>query len=234
MKNNYFIIGTGRSGTHWLGHILEESSEINVQIEDQPIFKWVTQAAINKNKRKYLLPLIILYYYKYTFFSKKHFVDKSHPNLWLADHLIRYIPKSYFIGIIRNPYATISSMLLHRGVLGWIKNWEDYPVPNEFLGIEKNNTEQYSAMSLEEKCAMRWKAHKKMLEEIKNKYPGRTLIVNYDDLIENTGEEMARLNSFLEIDKKLPMPNVKVESKDKWKEKLTKDQIDNINKILSN
>ena len=34
MKKNIFVVGTGRSGTHWLGYILESCSEINTNIVD--------------------------------------------------------------------------------------------------------------------------------------------------------------------------------------------------------
>ncbi len=134
MKKKIFVLGTGKSGTHWLGNILNSSSEIKVNIEKKPIFVWVTQSALNKNKRRIFLPMIILYYNIIPFFYKINLADKSHPNLWLVDFLYKYVPNSYFIGIIRNPYATVSSMLLHEGVMKWIYNWKKYPIPNEFLG----------------------------------------------------------------------------------------------------
>ena len=107
MKKKIFVLGTGRSGTHWLGNILNSSSEIKVNIEKKPIFVWVTQSALNKNKRRIFLPMIILYYNIIPFFYKINLADKSHPNLWLVDFLYKYVPNSYFIGIIRNPYTTV-------------------------------------------------------------------------------------------------------------------------------
>jgi len=51
MKKKIFVVGTGRSGTHWLGYFLQLSSEIKVNIEKLPIFDMVTKAALNKNNR---------------------------------------------------------------------------------------------------------------------------------------------------------------------------------------
>ncbi len=42
-----FVIGTGRSGTHWLGYSLGNHPEIRATIEVQPMFGLSTRMALN-------------------------------------------------------------------------------------------------------------------------------------------------------------------------------------------
>ena len=42
-----FVIGTGRSGTHWLGYSLGDHPEVLATIEEQPMFGLSTQMALN-------------------------------------------------------------------------------------------------------------------------------------------------------------------------------------------
>lgn len=234
MKKNIFVLGTGRSGTHWLGYILDSSNEINMNIEKFPIFKWVTQAAVNYKKRKRLIPLIIIYFKLNYLLSKKHSGDKSHPNIWLVDYYNKYLSNAYFIGIHRDPHPTVSSMLLHKGVLRWIDEWEEYPLPNSFLGITLENVEDYKKLSLESKCVMRWIAHMDRFKELEKKYSNNFLLIDYENLYDSTENEIDRIHSFLELKEKLPFPEIKKDSKFKWKSKLTQEQINNINETLKN
>ena len=193
----------------------------------------MTQAAVNHKKRGKLLPLIILYYRITSFFSKKHIADKSHPNIWLVEKIMKYVPNSYFIGIIRNPHPTVSSMLLHDGVSKWIKEWKKYPIPNEFLGITNQNVEQYSKMQLEAKCTMRWIAHRTKFNEIEEKYPDKFLMIDYEKLFDNAEEQLDKVKLFLELHNDLPLPEIKQESKLKWRSNLNNEQIKIINKTLA-
>ena len=40
-SHKVFVIGSGRSGTHWVGYILEAHPDIHVTIETKPVFDWV-------------------------------------------------------------------------------------------------------------------------------------------------------------------------------------------------
>jgi hypothetical protein len=71
-------------------------------------------------------------------FRKNFYLDKSHPNIWIADKIKEEFPEAKFVGIERNPFATVSSMLKHRGVMKWHRDWKSFPVPNRFLGIDGN------------------------------------------------------------------------------------------------
>lgn len=234
MKKRIFILGTGRSGTHLLGNVLGGSTEIYTNVEKWPIFGWVTMAAIEKRKRKILLPFIVLYYWLRPIFLKKHFMEKSHPNIWLIESYLKYIPGCYMIGIARDPHETVSSMLLHEGVMRWIYNWDRYSIPNDFLNINEKNIDEYRNMSLASKCTMRWISHKRKLNMLSNKYPQKFLLVDYDNLLKNTHAELVRIAKFLQLKSQLPMPMIKMDSKLKWKNNLNLSQIHEINTTLIN
>jgi len=113
VSKKIFIIGTGRSGTHWVARTLAEHREIRATIEVKSAFDWVTRMALDPATRKRLFPRLVRYYRYQHFISVPcHYMDKSHPNIWLADQLAETFSDAVFIGMQRNPYATVASMLI--------------------------------------------------------------------------------------------------------------------------
>lgn len=228
-----FVIGTGRSGTHWIGYILRNHPDIHVSIEKGDIFYKVTNMALNPSIKPELFPKVVkLYKEEYKKAEPKHYVDKSHPNIWLVEDLIETFPDVLFIGIKRDPYATVSSMLLHSGVRSWYKKWDSFPLPNHFLGITNQNIEKYMKLPLASKCALRWVSHMKRMEELETKLGSKLLVLSYEKLILDTEAEMKRLEEFLQLSTPIPMPKVKKESLNKWREKLSAKEIKNIKQIV--
>ena len=45
-----FVLGTGRSGTHWLGYILDAHPDIHVAIEERTKFRLATRAALRPGR----------------------------------------------------------------------------------------------------------------------------------------------------------------------------------------
>jgi hypothetical protein len=227
-----FVIGSGRSGTHWLGYILEGHSDIHVTIEKPPIFDWVTAIALDPSKRASLLPkLIKRYRVEHQSVSPKHYADKSHPNIWIAEDLAAAFPEALFVGIQRNPFATVNSMLKHSGVLSWHERWQEFPVPNRFLGITHEIRADYESMPLAAKCALRWKAHRERLQDLRQTMGSRLLVLKYEDLIMEPDAHLVSLSNFLSLRSAIPRPNIKSESLDRWKAELnddTKQQIADI------
>jgi hypothetical protein len=230
-----FVIGTGRSGTHWLGYILDGHKEIKATIEDLKIFQLVTQMALDFLRKDVLFPPLIRLYRKQLAKAQPfHYVDKSHPNIWFADRLLDELPNSYFIGVIRNPYATVSSMLMHKGVRNWCERWEDHPIPNPFLGISENNLEEYRRFSITAKCAARWVAHYKQMEKLKALIPNdRLIIMSYEKLIMETSKEVKKIFSYLNLPPLSSYTEVKKSSLEKWKQNLTKKDIVDVDHILA-
>ena len=227
-----FIIGTGRSGTNWLGNILGDHNDIRVTIENPKIFHLVTKMAMEPSTRSDLMPKLIHQYNKELAKTKVDFyTDKSHPNIWLAEALSNVYTDSVFIGIRRNPYATIASMIAHKGVMKWQENWIQFPHPNEFLGTNIINVEQYTDMSAPERAACRWLSHSRKLELLKRNLGNRFLLVQYEDLILNTETELRKLENFIGLKTKIPSPTPKNESLDRWKKLLDRDVCETIKKI---
>lgn len=231
MRNKILVIGSGRSGTHWIGNVLGSHPLIKIFVESKLIFKLVTTAAINKNRKNWVLPFII-FYYKIIFCLFRNVVDKSHPNIWHAFELKKAIKSIKFIGIYREPLATVSSMLKHEGVRRWCENWKDYPIPNKMLGISEDNIDEYAELPLESKCAMRVIVHYKELIKIKNSFPDDTLLIDYEKLMTSNESILRELSKFLDIENHFSPMKIKYSSKDKWKNELNKEQIKNIQETI--
>ena len=211
-----FIIGTGRSGTHFLAKSLIQHSHITDLtggIENPLVFPLVTSAAIDSGKKDGLLLEI---YKQYRLFRKaaapQDFLDQSHPNLWFVEHLVEWFPSATFIGIVRNPYSVVYSMLRHNGVRRWTEIWDSFPTPNPFLGIRSGQEEAYREMSTVERSALRWASHFARLDEVKIQFPEKVQIVNYEALCETPRHVLETVQNVLGYHEAFPMPEVQRES----------------------
>ena len=228
-----FVIGTGRSGTHWIGYIIAAHPEIRASIEENPMFGLVTTMAMNPQKEKELLPKLIQVYKTQLIKSAPlHYLDKSHPNIWLAEQLKRALPNALFVGIERNPFSTISSMLKHKGVSDWHRRWKEFPIPNRFLGISAELASKYDQLPLASKCALRWVSHHNQMDSLRKSLGDSLLVINYESLIRHTKEEIGKLQIFLNLNTSFSSMEVKEESLNKWNNQLSKDQVEQISNIV--
>jgi hypothetical protein len=228
-----FILGTGRSGTHWLGYILQAHPDIRVTVEEKPMFLWSTEMALRPATRATLFPqLAHVYRQQHALSAPRHYVDKSHPNIWIAEQLADEFPGALFLGILRNPYATTASMLRHEGILDWQKRWKEFPVPNLFLGITEENAGGYDSMSVARQCGLRWRAHREQMERVKNALGSRIKVFRYEDVIKQTSEHLRELEQFLQLRSPIPFPTVKEESRYKWKAQLSAEQKTEIAEVV--
>ncbi|MGM7685201.1 sulfotransferase family protein [Cytobacillus sp. Hm23] len=228
-----FVIGTGRSGTHWIGYLLKKHPNIHVTVEKPEIFQKVTNMALNPTLKNEIFPQLVTLYkeeLKNTF--PMHYADKSHPNLWHAVELSNEFPQARFIAIYRNPYATIASMLKHNGVRVWYNKWREFPIPNNFLGITKENVKEFEKMSLPAKCALRWQAHYNQLNELTTILKERIHVISYEKLIMQHKFETNRLKDFLNLTDDFPPIDIKKESIDRWKTELSLKVYNEIKEVL--
>jgi hypothetical protein len=162
MNNMYFIVGCGRSGTNWLAQIIDQHPDVFSTIEHPDIFPIVTECALDPtNKRERLKPVFDLYRKHAS--ENKIYLDKSHPNLWHIDLIREEFPEAKFIGIQRDVYGVVSSMLQH-GCADWGNRWKEFPLPNKFLGITEAAKDVYEDLTLMEKCVWRWCSHNRELQ----------------------------------------------------------------------
>jgi len=231
MARAVFVIGTGRSGTHWLGYQLDKHPDVETTIEDRKIFSLVTERALDFGKRKKLYPKLVRRYKKNIKRTKSaYYADKSHPNIWLVEDLSRDLPGSRYIGIVRNPYATIASMLKHSGVRAWHSRWREFGVPNPFLGITTDMVDSYEDMSLTEKCFLRWLSHYDRMQDLK----GRTdmLVISYENFALKQEETLRAMQVFLELKSGFYPMEVKTESLSKWEADLSEEDKTTISRLL--
>lgn len=228
-----FIIGTGRSGTHWLGWIMERSDELKVLIEQAPLFEWVLRAAMDPANDGHLYDNVAARYRgESAMAGSLRLVDKSHPNIWLADQLAADFPKAQFIAITRDVFGTTASMLQHIGVRHWIEEWDRYPVPNRFLGITDENKAWYASLSLAERAAQRWLVHLKQMKRLEAQLGDKLLHLSYANLFQSPDEHAAEIAQFLNLKHPLQTPEVKSGSLEKWKDELSEEQINAIKAIV--
>lgn len=237
MKKIIFVLGTGRSGTHLLGRAISSHSEIEGHIEDPRTFHLATRIATEQDLQHSLKTLAMrqVLYYRYGGLlkqsSKDLMLEKTHPNIWLAEHLAQKFPQAKFVGIYRGVYPTVSSMLLHDGVMGWYEKLPQNKV-NRFLGITKNNVDYFDELPIESKCALRWKAHKDELNRLKSVLGDRFKLYNYEEFVKTLDRHQDDLADYLGIDNEFDIEPIKIESLDKWKSNLDEEQLENIDEIL--
>ena len=121
-----FIVGTGRSGTHFLDRCLishPHLTDLTGGKENQYIFRDVVSAATDMQIReKYSQRIIKKYRVLQKAAAPSLLVDQCHPSLWLSDSLMLAFPGAFFLGLIRNPMSVAYSTMHHGGVKAWIQN----------------------------------------------------------------------------------------------------------------
>lgn len=229
-----FVMGCGRSGTHWLGAILAGSSEVAPRTEQEPCFGWVTEMAMNPARVETLFPKTCRIYRQCLKRASAPFIaEKTHPSMWIAERLAEVFDDALFIGVQRNAYATIASMLRHKGVTLWTAKWREYPVPNRFLGIATGDSDRYESLSNAEKHAMRWRAHAERMSELRHTLGSRFACVSYEQLQCDTPAALRLIGTHLGLSERLPVPEIKATSLDKWKHELSCDDMPTIEAVVT-
>lgn len=222
-----FVIGCDRSGTHWISYILKDHSQIYGTIEDPIVFSMVTKLALNTQKKDELYPKVVDFYQQQLKQNtSKHYMDKSHPNIWQAEALAKTFPNALFVGILRNPLETISSMKKHYVPTSWHDNWKKYPVPNMLLGINNENAVYYEQLSSIEKYIVQLKAHYWQMTKLERILGSKLFVIDYDNLVINNVSVLHKLTKFLGLSSPLVCKEIRNESLWKWKKNLTQKEID--------
>jgi len=231
-KQLIFVIGSGRSGTHLLGRTFGNNEEIEAFIEADQFFLPITELAVGLNKNVSDFDTLLAAYKKEFRRSKKEYIlEKTHPNIWFVERIRDYFPTAKFIGIKRDVFGTVNSMLNHEGVLSWYKKLP-LDESNRFLGITDDNKSEFRNLPIESKCALRWKSHVDRLDYLANAFPEEVLVVDYEQFYDDYSNLMLTLKEFLGATFNIESEPLNNAGKDKWKDLLTPIQIENIKKAL--
>jgi hypothetical protein len=180
--------------------------------------------ARNPGRKTALLPHLIDAYKKKSK-EKEIFVVKDHPNLWLWDELSEAFPDAYFLGIIRDPVATVSSMLQHQGCVLDMQWALCYPVPCPFMGIESNT---YFSLGAVERAAAKWKSHYDRIMQLNETF-GMD-VIHYEQLINYPVHTAKNLGRLCNVDD-IRVPEVRKNSLNKWTEVFSKEAAKRIREI---
>jgi hypothetical protein len=228
-----YVIGSGRSGTHWLGYTLAAHPEVKATIEVKAVFELVTTIALDESQEEALFPRLVERYRKQlASTSRRVYLDKSHPNIWLAERLLEAFPAAQFVGIERSPYATVASMFKHGGVSAWHRRWREFPVPNRFLGITEEMVSTYDQCAPATRFAVRWLAHQQRMSRLEEVLADRLMVVDYQRFARRPDETVGRLQRFLGLHAPIPVPEIKVDSLDRWREELDDNAVAQIQAVV--
>lgn len=229
-----FILGTGRSGTHWIADTLAPHPELAVTYEVEPRFGYAKSMALNPSTRQALLKKHIRnYQWAQRWFSPQRLVDKAHPNIWIAEDLLEAFPNALFLGTHRDVYATVASMINCQPVNAWHKTWKQFPIPNHFLGITPEIAPFYESLSNPEQCTLRWLSHRDRMQYLQQRFPNQLLVVNYESLMDQAEKTLDEIKAFLKLKSPISVPTIKSESRSKWHEFLSQSDVERIDAIIA-
>lgn len=224
-----FVVGSGRSATRWVGYILQAFPETHVTVERPPIFPWVVEMAQQPASEKHLFPqLVARYREEHRGVLPKHYVDKSHPNLWLAERLAAEFPEARFVAIWRSLEGMVASMLKHEGVRYWVESWDRHGGANRFLGVTDDLIPAYRHMTIAARCAVRVIAHAAEIKRLAGVLGERMHVVAYDRLHREPNAEIRRLADFLDLPVPLSVPRPDVGARWKWRMQLSERDLSDI------
>lgn len=202
-----FIIGTGRSGTHFLCSCLNKFSNLDDGFygkESKYIFDYLSKLTVQGNS----LSRSVRGYYNHMMrkVSPSVLVDQTHPNIWHVEKLIEWYPNAKFLSLTRCVYSVVYSMINHQGVAAWEINHTAYPMPNRFLGINEDNEIVYRDVLTDiQRFVFRWCSHTERNHDLANLYPDKVLHIKYENLAEDMSREMNRIAAFLSVEPPISM-----------------------------
>lgn len=238
-----FIVGTGRSGTHFTCRsILGFSNAFDPHNgrECLETLRSVAQAAIQH--KKYPKTVYAYYQKQLSFLEKgKIFVDQHHPNIFFTDVLKEIFESPVFLYPKRDIEQVVASMINHPGVLAWYdyakRNRKLFgfiskaPFPNKFLGLK--DFKLIDELPLHLLCAMRVLVHDHVARELTNSCNFK--VVEYQSLVKDQlgtfnnifGDQVELFGKFTEVEKS------NLNSLKKYTETLTPKQVEEIRLLES-
>ncbi len=209
MKKRIAIHSVPRSGSNWLGAIID--SNPHVIFKHQPLFSYAFKDYLDEHASTEDIHL----FFEKIAVTKDEFLDRSvkkHKEIvpvftkqspttivykevryhHLLQNMLRQDKALKVIGLIRNPCGVINSWLKapreFKKELGWKaeEEWRYAPKkncgkPEEFNGFEK------------------WKEVAYLFQDLKSQYPDRFFLITYHDLLNRTNKSVQKIFDFCNL-----------------------------------
>jgi hypothetical protein len=229
-----FVVGTGRSGTHFTCHCLREFGRVddfqNGQERGTTLFAIAHAAMMHES-----FPRAVLAHYRMrrlqAFLRRRILVDQHHPNLFFIDDLLRLFPGSVFVYPSRPAVQVVASMIAHGGVSGWYDQIKagalTVPFPNRFFGLE--NVGQLTTEPAHRICWYRIRAHRAAALAARARHGAdRVRFLDYESLVRDRDAALAKIFSADELGRlgrhEITVPST-ASSLQKYRDALSAEQI---------
>lgn len=207
--NKIALHSVPRSGSSWLGSIFDSSPQVAYRF--QPLFSYGHKSQINEVSSKKAIDNFFkdIFHTKDKFVQQKqaisekrvpefskgtisHIVYKEVRYHHIINNLLEKNTDIKIVGLVRNPFAVVNSWLNAPKEFRKEKGWK---VEEEWRFATKKNLGRVEESNGYE----RWKEVCFMFLKLKDLYPKQFYLVNYDDLLSDTVEEVKQLFKFVEI-----------------------------------
>jgi hypothetical protein len=193
-QNVVTVAGVARSGTSWLGEILNSSPDVAYRF--QPLFSYAfkDRVGIDSTREEYEAFMRELYATEDPFllqtdkresgvlpdFSKNDspriLVMKKARYHYLHIRFLNYFPNLKLLAIVRNPCAVLAS---------WMSNPSEFPIESDpllewRLGSCKNQCKEENFFGF-----YKWRESTNIFIDLQAMFPDRVRVVRYEDLVEN-------------------------------------------------
>lgn len=206
IENVIYISGVPRSGTSWISQIINSSPAVRFRF--QPLFSYEFKNVLNEDSSsieindffekvyecstEYLTQSDKIKTGLYPDFKKSEetilaFKDNGYQTF--IEPVLRKTEQTKFVGIIRNPNATLYS---------WTQNVKEFPEGSSiekewrFGNCKNNGNHDYFGY-------YKWKEVANLYLDLKQKYPDRVSIIHYDKFIQDVIGSIEELFKFLNL-----------------------------------
>jgi len=191
-KQIIVIAGVARSGTSWLGEVVNSSPDVAYRF--QPLFSYAFKDAVNEDSSKYEYENFFIKIYKsndnfltqkdkrdsglYPIFNKKDLPEnlafKTCRYQYLLSKMIYYFNNLKIVGIVRHPCGAINS---------WIKNPKEFPRDANPLKEWRFGSCKNKGRPEEFFGYYKWKEIANIYLDLHEKYPNQFYLLKYEDLV---------------------------------------------------
>ena len=202
------VAGAPRSGTSWLGQILESSPRVAYRF--QPFFAYASRdrVTVDSTKNEWFEFLQHLYESNDHFLTQEdkrqsgeypEFTKDSQPPVlafktcrsqYLLPALLTQFENATLVPIVRHPAAVIHS---------WISTPTEFPEGSDVSQEWRFGACKNRGLESEFFGYYKWKELAHMYLDLHDKFPSRVFPIHYETLVENTADQVRRLFEFLEL-----------------------------------